>query len=289
MELSIYLKTCSLAAALGALGLALATGCRTERSAPMTTRFPLAAPDTVTYVGHATVLLRLNGVTILTDPLYAESVAFCRRYVQPGVRMEDLPRLDLILISHSHPDHLNKSTLKQLDKEVVCVVPDGLQKTVRALGFRDVRGLKKWEMASIRGTGVTSVPAQHWGTACGYLVSSGKTVYFAGDTGLFDGMRAIGERRLIDLALLPIGGYRPRLWFIPGLSGAMRRVHMAPEDVPPAAEMLRARAVVPIHWGTFKLTDEPVDEPLDRMHRLIRDMRPKVDVRIVVQGETIAF
>lgn len=274
---------------VGALVFVLMNGCHAVRHAPMTTRFPLAEPNTVTYIGHATVLLRLNGVTALTDPLYSEYVGIYRRYVAPGVPLQDLPALDLILLSHGHWDHLDTATLQRLDKGAVLIVPDGLQEDVRGLGFREVRGLTQGETTTVRGAAVTAVPVQHWGTACGYLIRKGKAVYFAGDTGLFAGMRAIGEQGTIDLALLPIGAYRPHLSFVPGASRAMRRVHMAPEDVPPVAEMLDAGLVVPVHWGTFKLTGEPIDEPLERLQRVIRGQDLAGRVRIVVHGETTAF
>lgn len=282
-------KISAVALAAGALAFVVVNGCHAVRNAPMTTRFPLTEPDTVTYIGHATVLLRLNGVAALTDPLYSERISIYRRYVQPGVPLEELPPLDLILISHSHWDHLDTRTLKRLDERVVVVVPDGLQDGVRDLGFRDVRGLKPWETTTVRRAEVMAVPAQHWGTHCGYLIHSGKTVYFAGDTGLFDGMREIGARRTIDVALLPIGAYQPHIAFFPGISRKMRSVHMAPEDVPPAAELLGARLVVPIHWGTFRLTGEPIDEPLERLQRVILDNGLGTRVRIVVQGETTSF
>lgn len=247
--------------------------------------------SSVTYIGHATVLLRLAGTALLTDPLFSEQVGPIARQAPLGMALNDLPPLDAVLISHNHWDHLDKRSLKSLDKTVPLIVPDGLQKKVRKLGFQDVRGLKTWETTKVRNAEITAVPARHWGTHCGYLIhAEGKTVYFAGDTGLFDGMRAIGERGPIDLALLPIGAYRPRLSFIPGTSWAMRRVHMAPEDLPEAAAMLKAKIIVPIHWGTFKLTGEPVKEPMERLQRLLDAQDSlKAKVRVVKHGETMNF
>ncbi len=285
----VAVKLSATALAAAAVAFVVLNGCHAVRNAPMVTRFPLMEPDTVTYIGHATVLFRLNGVTALTDPLYNERISIYRRYVQPGLPLQELPPLDLILISHSHWDHFDTWTLRRLDRRAVVVVPDGLQGDVRSLGFQDVRGLKHWETTTVGGAEVTAVPARHWGTYCGFLIHNGKTVYFAGDTGLFDGMREIGARRRIDLALLPIGAYRPHVAFLPILSRKMRSVHMAPEDVPPAAEMLGARLVVPVHWGTFKLTGEPIDEPLDRLQRVMRDESMNGRIRIVMQGETVAF
>jgi L-ascorbate metabolism protein UlaG (beta-lactamase superfamily) len=253
------------------------------------TPLPLSEPNTITYIGHATVLLRLNGITALTDPVYSNHIGIFRRYVGPGIAIGDLPKLDVILVSHGHWDHLNRPTLRRLDKSAVVLVPAGLEESLRELGFRDVRGLRLWQTTNVRGAEITAVPSQHWGPHCGYLIRNGRTVYFAGDTGLFDGMRAIGDSQQIDVALLPIGAYRPHVWFIPGASRAMRRVHMAPEDIPAAARMLGARLVVPIHWGTLKLTGEPIDEPMQRFRGVIARERMQEQVRVLAHGETLAF
>lgn len=271
-----------------ALVFVVTNGCHGIRNAP-TAMASFSEPNTITYIGHATVLLRLNGVTVLTDPVFSEYVGIYRRYVQPGMAIADLPVLDVILLSHGHWDHLDRPTLRQLDKAAAVVVPAGLDEALRALGFPDVRGLRPWERTTVRGLEITAVPAKHWGTRGGYLIRNGAVVYFAGDTGLFDGMRAIGDSQPIDLALLPIGAYHPHLWFIPGVSRAMRRVHMAPEDLPAAAAMLRAKLIVPIHWGTFKLTGEPIDEPLTRLRRVVADRGLEDRVRVVSHGESLVF
>lgn len=270
--------------------MVVANGCHAAiHGASLMTSVAPSGPNTLTYIGHATVLLRLDGFTALTDPLYSEHVGPYRRLVRPGIQIGDLPRLDVILISHGHWDHLDSRTLRQLDKAAVVVVPAGLETAVRNLGFREVRGLKPWETTTVQGAEITAVPAQHIGIRCGYLIRRGATLYFGGDTGLFEGMRAIGDRQPIDIALLPIGAYRPHLSFIPGLTRAMRRIHMSPDDVPAAARMLGAKLVVPIHWGTFKLTGEPIDEPLERLREIVTSQRLQALIRVLVHGETIAF
>ncbi len=275
-------------AVLAAAVVLVANGCHEVRSvskAPL----PLSEPNTITYIGHSTILVRLDGVTLLTDPVFSEYVGVYRRYVEPGIARGDLPPLDAILLSHGHWDHLDKPTLRQLDKATAVVVPAGLEDAVFALGFRDVRGLRPWDRTTVGGAEITAVPAKHWGTRCGFLIRNGATVYFAGDTGVFDGMRAIGDSQPIDVALLPIGAYRPHVWFIPGANRAMRRVHMAPEDLPAAAAMLRPKLIVPIHWGTFKLTGEPIDEPLARLRRVVAQHAMQDRVRIVSHGESLIF
>lgn len=247
------------------------------------------APDSVTYIGHATVLIRLGGDAVLTDPHLGDRVAFHRRAV-PLALLFDLPPLNAIVISHGHWDHYDRSTLERLDKDTVLVVPYALRRSAARFGFREVRALRAWQATAVGKLTITAVPARHFGAASGYLITSGpRTVYFAGDTGLFDGMETIGERRRIDLALLPIGAYRPHASFIPGAAAAMRRVHMAPEDLPTAVTMLGAHLVVPIHWGTFKLTGEPLGEPLERLKRVIEDNHLEERVQLVPHGVNARF
>jgi L-ascorbate metabolism protein UlaG (beta-lactamase superfamily) len=235
------------------------------------------------------VLLRLGGATFLTDPVFGDLFGIVVRHDPPGIALGDLPHIDAILISHGHVDHLDPWTLGRLDHAATVVVPAGLEPRVRELGFGDVHGLRVWETVRVRGVRVTAVPAQHTRRSLGYLVGDGPTVYFAGDTGLFDGMGAIGDSARIDLALLPIGGYRPVLGLIPRPARALRRMHMTPDDVPAAAALLRPRLIVPIHWGTFRITAEPPDEPAARLRSIVAERGLGEAVRILAPGETLAF
>jgi N-acyl-phosphatidylethanolamine-hydrolysing phospholipase D len=240
---------------------------------------PRAAADriTVTWVGHSTLLVQLGGLNILTDPMWsarASPVRFLgpRRWVQPGIALDALPPLDVILQSHNHYDHLDDRSVRALARAhpyAHWLLPLGLTDFVRARGARAIIALDWWHEAAVASVRFTCTPAQHFSSRsvgdrgdtlwCGWAMAArqGGRVYFAGDTGHHPDFAAIGERcGPFDAALLPIGAYEPR-WF-------MRYVHMNPEEAVAAFRVLQARTMVPIHWGTFKLTDEAMDEPPQR-------------------------
>lgn len=224
-----------------------------------------------TWIGHATFFVRMDGATFLTDPVYSERASPVRfagpkRLVPPGVPLEVLPRVDFALLSHDHYDHTDLPTLQRLAAlGVPFVVPTGVGELVRQAGGRVAAELRWWESAELAGVTVTCVPARHFSGRgftdrnrrlwAGFVVE-GKTrrFYHAGDTALFDGFAEIG-RRLgpLDLAALPIGAYEPRAMMGP--------VHLSPEEAVRAALALGARATVGMHFGTFDLSDEPLDEP----------------------------
>jgi N-acyl-phosphatidylethanolamine-hydrolysing phospholipase D len=229
---------------------------------------------TVTWVGHATLLVQIAGLNMLTDPMWGEraspfSFAGPRRWVAPGVPLDDLPPIDIVLQSHNHYDHLDDGSARAIARahpNASWLVPLGLAEFVRRRGARQVRELDWWQEADIGPVHFTSVPAQHFSGRtlgdrgatlwCGWALAArnGRRVYFAGDTGHHPEFGLIGERcGPFDIALLPIGAYEPR-WF-------MRYLHMNPEEAVAAFRALNARTMVPIHWGTFKLTDEAMDEP----------------------------
>jgi N-acyl-phosphatidylethanolamine-hydrolysing phospholipase D len=230
----------------------------------------------VTWIGHATLFVRLDGASFLTDPIFSEraspvSFAGPLRVVAPGVPIEALPRLDFVLISHDHYDHADVPTIRVLaSRGVPFVVPLGLGDIVREAGGKATE-LDWWQATEIAGVRVHCVPAQHFsGRAPGEtdrrlwagFVVEGPTArfYHAGDTGYFDGFHDIG-RRLgpIDLAAVPISAYEPQ--------AMMRFVHETPEEAVRAALDLGARRVVAMHYGTFRLTDEPLDEPPRRFRQ----------------------
>jgi len=231
---------------------------------------------TATWVGHSSLLMQLGGLNILTDPMWsgrASPVQFSGpdRWVPPGVAFEDLPPIDVVLQSHNHYDHLDDRTVRQLARlhpQATWVVPLGLASFVRKRGVRGdaVTELDWWQEKDVGSVRVACTPAQHFSGRsfrdrgatlwCGWALAArdGKRVFFAGDTGHHPEFAVIAERYgPFDLALLPIGAYEPR-WF-------MRYLHMNPEEAVAACRALGARAMVPIHWGTFKLADEAMDEP----------------------------
>lgn len=233
-----------------------------------------------TWVGHATVLLQTPGLNLLTDPVWARSVGpwewiGSKRKAAPGVRFEDLPRIDAVLLSHDHYDHADLPTLRRLAREKypVGVAPLGTADLLRQAGFERVVELDWWQSTVLpSGDTVTLVPARHWSIRWpwdrntrlwgGYVVSTaaGK-VYFAGDTGDGPHFEAIGTwADGIDLALIPIGAFQPR-WF-------MAPQHIGPVEARAAARCLRARESLAIHWGTFDLANDGPREAVDTLSSL---------------------
>jgi L-ascorbate metabolism protein UlaG (beta-lactamase superfamily) len=240
-----------------------------------------------TFVGHATVLLQWLGANVLTDPNFVRRVLVPKRLVEPGIAIQQLPPLEAIVISHAHFDHLVKPSLRQLPKDVPVVVPAGLAELIAPLGFRRVHELHWWEAYEADGLKIVLVPAKHWGRRTprdrergygGFVIERrGHHAYFAGDTAYFKGFAEIGRAFPIDLALLPIGAYRPP---------SFRQVHCDPEDALRAFDDLRARYLVPIHWGTFRLSYEPVEEPIAWLARLSAERGYDGRVNILQHGQT---
>jgi len=224
----------------------------------------------LTWIGHATFLVRMEGATFLTDPMFSErasplSFAGPPRLVAPGVPLDALPRVDFALVSHDHYDHADLPSLRALvARGTRIVVPRGLADVVRAAGG-EATELGWWESVETAGVRVHCVPAQHFSGRgltdrnrrlwAGWVVEGkGRRFYHAGDTGYFGGFAEIGARLgPIDLAAIPVGAYLP--------SAMMRPVHLDPDEAVQAALDLKASRAVGMHFGTFDLTDEPLDEP----------------------------
>ncbi|MDD2778285.1 MAG: MBL fold metallo-hydrolase [Methanocellales archaeon] len=246
-------------------------------------------PVSVTYIGHATVLVESRYFRFITDPIFSKRVAhfFSRRKAPLEVSIEDLPPIDSILISHGHYDHLDAPTLKKFAKDTPIVVSKSLRKIIARLGFSDIRSLSWWEGTKIGKTEIIAVPAFHFSGRPprllrndyqGYIIEGEKIVYFAGDTGLQNDFEEIGEKFEIDLALLPIGAYSPR---------SFRRHHLSPEDAIKAMELLKAKKMIPIHWGTFGLSFEPITEPPERLAKITKEYHLEDRVFILKPGEMV--
>jgi L-ascorbate metabolism protein UlaG (beta-lactamase superfamily) len=233
----------------------------------------------VTLVNHATVLLQQPGCNLLTDPIWsgrASPVSWAgpRRHRPPGVALESLPPIDVLLISHNHYDHLDRPTLARLASRGIlsCVAPLGVGPTLRAQGIAAVHELDWGESVTLAGVTIHSVPAVHFSGRglfdrnrtlwCGYVIESRQSlVYFAADTAFGSHFAAIRERfGAPRLALLPIGAYEPR-WM-------MQAVHMNPEEAAQAHAILEAATSIAIHHGTFQLGDEAIDTPAKRLAAL---------------------
>jgi len=257
-------------------------------------------------VGHATVLLQLGRLNILTDPMWshrASPVSWMgpARVVPAAVAARTLPPLDAVLLSHNHYDHLDKRTVFALAKThpgATWLVPLGLAGLLMRWGVRQVRELDWWDSTAVGGLSVTCAPARHFSARslwdrgatlwCGWTMhGDGWRAYFAGDTAYHPEFgRIAATSGPFDIALLPIGAYEPR-WF-------MESVHMNPEDAMLAYRDLCAHgpaqtrpALVPIHWGTFRLTDEPLDEPPSRIRQRWREAElDEQELWLLAHGET---
>jgi L-ascorbate metabolism protein UlaG (beta-lactamase superfamily) len=230
-------------------------------------------PSSLTWVGHASFVLKLDGRLFATDPVWSRRLSgVLARRVPPGVALDAIPPIDVVLVSHNHRDHFDLPSLKRIGPSALYVVPLGNAELLRKLGLTNVVELDWWQTHTLGQTQITLVPARHWSMRNpwdrnnmlwgGFVIRSSEgVVYHSGDTALFDGFSEIGKRcGPIDWALLPIGAYEPR-WF-------MQPQHMNPDDAVQAFEHLGARTFVAMHWGTFKLTDEPLSEPPVRLRAL---------------------
>lgn len=238
-------------------------------------RAALAHNPSITWIGHATFLVRMDGVTFLTDPIYSQraspvSFAGPLRLVPPGVPFDDLPRIDFAIVSHDHYDHLDLPTVTALaERGVSFYVPLGVGELIRGAGGVATE-LDWWQSVEHAGVKLHCVPAQHFSGrsltdesrrlwAGWVVVGPSRSFFHAGDTGYFDGFEKIGERfGPIDMAAVPIGAYAP--------ASIMQFVHMNPEEAVQAAIDVRARTAIGMHYGTFDLTDEPLDDPPRRFH-----------------------
>lgn len=253
----------------------------------------VAARDTaLTWVGHAGYLIRMDGSSVLADPVWTPRLnGSLRRITPPGVAWSELPRIDAVVISHNHYDHLDATTINRLPRDTPVLVPRALGRWFRRRGFRAVTELDWWESAEVAGLRFDFAPAHHWSrrglldtcaTLWGSWVVTGahRRVYHAGDSGYGHWFAEIGRRYPgIDVAMLPIGAYDPR-WF-------MRPVHMNPEEAVRAAADLGAPRLASMHWGTFVLTREPVMEPLRRLRRAWDDAgRDRAELWDLAVGET---
>jgi len=234
------------------------------------TELPVVAPHetAVTWVGHATCVLQIGGRVVLTDPVWSRRIpGVRRRYTEPGLPLAALPRIDAVLISHNHFDHLDAPTIRRLPRDTPMCVPGGLAWWFRRLGFREIVELDWWEQAEVAGLRLGFAPAHHWSRrtlfdGCrslwgGWLVQAGAgtRVYFAGDSAYGRYFAEIGQRWPgIDLALLPVGAFAPR-WF-------MKPLHMSPAEAVRACADLGAARMATIHWGTFALSAEPPLDPV---------------------------
>jgi len=252
----------------------------------------------VTFLGHSSFLLQVGGKNILVDPVFSTRLIVLRRQRRPGVLVRDLPPIDLVLVTHAHMDHLDKASLRRVVRATrrlrgtspEVVVPHGVEDLVEWMGFERLHALSWWESVEVQGLAVTMTPCKHWGARMfrdmhreygGYFIlpmDGGPTVYHSGDTAYFGGFREIGERLRPDVALLPIGAYFP---------DSHRTVHTSPEEAVRGFVECGAKWMVPMHFGTFRLGREPMDEPVQRLNADAIRLGIEGRVRVLAEGETM--
>jgi L-ascorbate metabolism protein UlaG (beta-lactamase superfamily) len=213
-----------------------------------------------------------------------------KRIKRSGLRIKDLPPIDLVLLTHAHFDHFHKPTLRRLPRPKIAVMPWGVADLAWDLGFERVIELEWWESFSQNDWTVTFTPSKHWGARTlhdhhrGYggfvLEHQGRRIYHAGDSAYFHGFEQIGRRLPPEIALLPIGAYHPE---------SFRRVHMGPDQAVRAFKDLRAKCLVPMHYGTFRLSFEDVDEPPRWLVQIAEDENILHKVHILEEGVPEVF
>lgn len=250
----------------------------------------------VTFIGHSSFLLQVHGRKLLVDPVFSKRLVLLRRQRRPGAMVEQLPAIDLVLLTHAHMDHLDMASLRRVIRATrqltgrtpEVVVPRGVEDLVERLGFSQVHRLSWWEHVEVQGLKVTMTPCKHWGARMfrdthrgygGYVIEGGgQSVYHSGDTAYFDGFREIGERLKPEVALLPIGAYFPDTY---------RSVHTSPEEAVRAFVELDAQQMVPMHYGTFRLGREPMEEPVQRLEAEAVRLGIKEQIKVLEEGETM--
>ena len=252
----------------------------------------------ITFLGHSSFLIQSGGRNILIDPVFSTRLIVLRRQRRAGVLVRNLPPIDLVLVTHAHMDHLDKPSLRRVIRATrqvrgtapEIVVPHGVEDLVEHMGFAKVHALSWWQEVQTLGLEITMTPCKHWGARMfrdmhreygGYFIApaaGGQTIYHSGDTAYFGGFREVGTRLHPDIALLPIGAYFP---------DAYRAVHTSPEEAVRGFIDCGAQWMVPMHFGTFRLGREPMEEPVERLDADSRRLGIAHKVKVLTEGETM--
>jgi L-ascorbate metabolism protein UlaG (beta-lactamase superfamily) len=244
----------------------------------------------ITWIGHASFLIQTHEVNVLIDPIWSKWLKVIKRLKKPGFEIHHLPEIDFVLVTHAHFDHLDRRTLRRVAADQPIVVPIGVGNLVHDLGFHIVHELDCWQKVKLGPIEVSLTPCYHWGARFladlhrgfgGFVIAlEGRTIFHCGDSAFFPGFREIGEHHKIDVALLPIGAYEPPTG---------REVHMNPEEAVKAFVALRAKTLVPMHYGTFRLGFEPLHEPLERLLACARAHRIEDKLLVMTEGQPVVL
>lgn len=250
--------------------------------------------QTITWIGHSTFFIQTGGLNIVTDPVWAQQMGFSKRLAAPGFELRELPAIDVVLISHAHYDHFHAASLKAIQRRnpnVLFIIPEGLAYLMQRHRLRRFVEQSWYETYTHKGVAIHFVPAKHWTRRLlwdtntshwgGFVLESSehKTIYFAGDSGYFQGFQDIGARYDIHTALLPIGAYEPE-WF-------MKHAHVTPEEAVKAFEDLRADVLIPMHYGSFMLADDTPKEALARLQGAWAQKTRPQQLHVLAHGETL--
>ena len=244
----------------------------------------------LTWIGHASFLVQFSDLNVLIDPNFANWLFLLKRIKRAGLRIRDLPPIDLVLLTHAHFDHFHKPTLRKLPAPKIAVLPWGVGDLAHDLGFGRVIELQTWESFSHADWRVTLTPCKHWGARTlhddhrgfgGFVLEhQGRRIYHAGDSAYSDCFKEIGQRCEPEIALLPIGAYYP---------DSFRNVHMGPDEAMEVFRDLGAKWFVPMHYGTFKLSFEDLDAPPRWLKEIAQRERMSHRVKMLEEGVPQVF
>lgn len=244
----------------------------------------------ITWIGHASFLIQTATQSILIDPNWARWLKLIKRLRQPGLELHELPAIDLVLVTHAHFDHLDKKSLRAVASDQPIVVPEHVGTLVKGLGFKKIHELARWETLEYGDLKITLTPASHWGARMlhdqhrgfgGFLIEyASRTIFHCGDSAYFSEFADIGKKASIDIALLPIGAYD---------TPTKRDVHMNPEEALRVFQELHAKIFIPMHYGSFRLGYEPLEEPPQRLLECATQQGLQDHICILKEGESKVF
>lgn len=245
----------------------------------------------ITWIGHATFLIQLSGLNIVTDPVWAKRLGFEKRLAKPGMPIEALPDIDLVLISHNHYDHLDFRSLYKLKGNPLYLLPKGLKSLFVKKGFTNLKEFSWWDVMHHKGLKITFIPSLHWSRRSlldlnrslwgGWMLEdTHMTIYFVGDSGYHHGFKTLGSKFTIDCVLMPIGAYEPE-WF-------MKTQHVTPEEAVQSYQDLKANLFIPMHYDAFRLADDTPKEAMDRLLEKWKNSNLSTEkLKVLKLGETL--